>query len=114
MAETREPKRIPEEAVRAAALAIGREYESLREWDREAFARAALEAAAPVLAAQAQREMAEQIRSIAHDDEQWGFVNFRAFIKRHKRLVQGSSGIAILLAVADEIEGDARAEDQPA
>lgn len=40
---------IPEEAIQAAAEAIGREYESLREWDREAFARAALEAAMPVL-----------------------------------------------------------------
>lgn len=41
---------LPEEAVQAAARAIGEEYVALREWDPEAFAKAALEAAAPLIA----------------------------------------------------------------
>lgn len=57
---------LPEEAVQAAARAIERELMSGRDYSMavdsdEALARAALEAAAPLLAEQIRRETAEQI-----------------------------------------------------
>ncbi|MET9339251.1 hypothetical protein [Nonomuraea sp. NPDC003804] len=78
---------ISQEAVQAAALAIGREYASLREWDREAFARAALEAATPVLAAQARaqarqevaEEIAAEIDAAGEKDEEF---HYRAGMSR--------------------------------
>ncbi|OPG13663.1 hypothetical protein [Microbispora sp. GKU 823] len=94
---------IPAEAVQAAAEAIGREHRESREWDTEAFARAALEAAAPFIAGQERARIAAHLRGIPDDDQ--GFrTGTRRFIDRHDRLREGSSIVAVLLAAADEIE----------
>jgi hypothetical protein len=162
---------LPEEAVQAATAAITNLSCEHEGFCFECEARAALEAAAPVLAAQARaqalrdavegkvtleehtaaqgvtapqriedlhtdldltdeemeafmaaldepdvgeeeiraderRKIAEEIRAITKDD---GGLKppTRQFIDRHPRLFQGSSMVAVLLAVADEIEGDA-------
>ncbi|MER5420361.1 hypothetical protein [Streptosporangium roseum] len=67
------------------------------------------EAAAPFIAEQARREerarIVAHIRAIPEDDEPFRTAA-RKFIDRHPRLVQGTSLVAVLLAVADEIEGD--------
>lgn len=65
----------------------------------------------PHIEARVRREVAEQIREIVEDDGPVPLPNWRAFKARHPRLVTGDSIVAVLLAVADEIEGDARVEE---
>ena len=66
---------------------------------------------APLIAEQTRREerdrIAAQVREIAADSD-WGHVNLRKFRSRHRRLVTGDSAVAVLLAVADEIETPGR------
>ncbi|WP_433520112.1 hypothetical protein ACQP2T_63975 (plasmid) [Nonomuraea sp. CA-143628] len=54
------------------------------------------------------RKVAEEIRAIVDDSGPYPMDAWRAFKSRHKRLVAGDSVVAVLLAVADEIEGEAR------
>jgi hypothetical protein len=62
----------------------------------------------PTVAAQERaderRKVAEEIREIVEDDGPIPLENWRAFKARHERLVTGDSVVAVLLAVADEIE----------
>ncbi|SET50365.1 hypothetical protein [Nonomuraea wenchangensis] len=57
--------------------------------------------------ARTRRKVAEEIRAIVADDGPYPMDAWRAFKSRHKRLVTGDSVVAVLLAVADEIEGAA-------
>ncbi|SFK92246.1 hypothetical protein SAMN05216275_14144 [Streptosporangium canum] len=50
------------------------------------------------------REITRHIRAIPEDDEPLRTAT-RKFIDRHPRLREGTSIVAVLLAVADEIEG---------
>lgn len=106
---------LPAEAVQAAAAAISRmlfsgqpEYGTWMEHDDD-LARAAVEAAAPFIAEQARREVVAHIREIAERGP-CGYTNAKAFIERHERLHAGDGVVAVLLAVADEIEGAGHAE----
>jgi len=99
---------IPEEAVQAAAEVLER-----REFGDKTFAgyaRAALTAAAPLIAEQARREVAEEIRKLAQWEFSGGFANLFAFQARHERLahVETTQLSMAFRALADEIEGDAR------
>lgn len=54
------------------------------------------------------RDIVRHIRAIPEDDEPLRTAT-RKFMDRHTRLHQGTSIVAVLLAVADEIEGADRA-----
>jgi hypothetical protein len=104
------PDPIPEEALQAATCKVAELFtaETLyamvgqdRELDPAEFARVALDAAAPVLAAQARRDAARALRAVAETRE-----FRRRFIDRHPELHEGVTVCAVLLAVADEIEGE--------
>jgi len=66
-----------------------------------------VEAAAEQIRREERERIAAHVREIAADSD-WGHVNLRAFIARHKRLKTGDSPIAVLLALADEIETPGR------
>lgn len=63
---------------------------------------AVLEAAAPILAEQFRRDAALALRTVAENRE----LRHR-FVDRHPVLHEGATVSAVLLAVADEIEGNA-------
>ncbi|MFI7691753.1 hypothetical protein ACIBQ6_21980 [Nonomuraea sp. NPDC049655] len=96
------PDPIPAEAVQAAIDGVDHEYVERRGFDANA-ARAALTAAAPVLAAQARATAVTALRAIADSP---GLLH--RFVDRHAELHDGVTVRGVLLAVADEIEGDAR------
>ncbi|GAA4209546.1 hypothetical protein GCM10022252_76220 [Streptosporangium oxazolinicum] len=58
-------------------------------------------------AARQRADSAAQVRQIFEDGPH-GLANFRAFIKRHDRLITGDSVVAVGLALADELETPAK------
>ena len=103
---------IPEEALQAAAEAaradaVARFREPIKPVaEFVPDVRHIVEAAADGIRADERRKVAEQIREIVYDDGPMPLPNWRAFKARHPRLITGDSVVAVVLAVADEVEGD--------
>lgn len=94
---------IPEEAIQAAIDGVDHEYVERCGLDHN-VARATLTAAVPILYEQFRRDAALALRTVAESRE----LRHR-FTDRHQVLHEGVTVSSALLAVADEIEGDARA-----